>query len=166
MLSQLLGTDQLVGSLADVGKKEIEGLGGAHEQLAHSFLSEHPARSSLRKKDIRVMQSVDHQYSLELSLTLATLVRHQDGDRTICPTPLIADPEINIYTAMKPESEMQTIAASISHGEGVAGLTTLRSTVASGHLRFGSWCLAPHLEPPRIFTFGLRLDLKVRSQII
>jgi len=51
-LSLLLGTQQLVGDLAGVGVKEIEGYMGDHDTPAHSFLSEHPARSSLRNTDI------------------------------------------------------------------------------------------------------------------
>jgi hypothetical protein len=164
-LYQLLKPKQLVGDLANVGVKEVEGNMGAHDKLAHSFLSEHPARSSLRKKDIRIMQSNDQHYSLELALTLSTLVRHlSDGDCTICPTPLNADPMINNYTVIEREFGMQNVPLSSISGGIVAGLTTLQSTVASGHLRFGSWCLAPKFKPPVIFNFGLRLNVQVGPQ--
>jgi len=162
MLSQLLATDQLVGSLADVGKKEIEGLAGAHEKLAHSFLSKHPARSSLRKKDIRAMQSMDGYYSLELALTLSTLVRHQSDGCTIFPTPLNADPRTNINPNYEEAVDVPKNVEFLTDSC-IVGLTTFRSASASANLQFGSWSLASNCTPPRIFTYGLQLKIEVRT---
>jgi hypothetical protein len=156
MLSRLLGTDQLVGSLADVGKKEIEGLAGAHEKLAHSFLSEHPARSRLHKKDIRAMQSLNCHYTLDLALTLSTLVRHWNDTCIVCPISLNANLKVGISAERAPDTGRPV---HLSPGLWrVAGLTTLQS---AGHLRFGFWLLLPQRTPPTIITNGVQLDLQV-----
>jgi hypothetical protein len=132
-------------------------------QLVHSFLSEHPASLKLRKKDIRVMEWGDRCYSLELSLTLATLVRHQNNTCTVCPTSLNAHLKTSFNVVKRAPDTGRPVHLSPRLWR-IAGLTTSQSTRTIGHLRFGSWLLFPARTPPAILTLGVQLDLEVHLQ--
>jgi hypothetical protein len=164
-ISQVLRSKPPFDTLADVGIKEIEESMEGNGQLVHSFLSEHPAGLKLRKKDIRVMEWGDQCYSLELSLTLTTLVRHQNDNCTVCPTSLNADLKTSV-NVVKRAPDTGRPAHMPPRLWRIAGLTTSRSTGAIGQLRFGSWLLLPTRTPPIILTMGVQLDLEVRTPSI
>ena len=141
---------------------EIAGIAGGHDELAHSLLSEHPARLHLRKRHIRAMQLMDGYYSLELALALSTSVRHQINRCTIFPTPLNVNPRTNINTDFEKAVDVPKILEFLNFDSCIVGLTTFQSTSAPAKLQFGSWSLASNCTPPRIFTFGLQLEIEVR----
>jgi hypothetical protein len=106
------------------------------------------------------MRSSDHHYSLELALTLSSLVRNRE-ERGIQVSFKWVNAHISPVIPKVPNTP--TVHGADSSRVQLAGLLISPSTTGFGCWRFGVWVLNTATNPPTIFTLGMQADCKVRS---